>query len=75
MDHSPGSPDWAAFSAWEDEQKRLPRDRDVDLKWYDEALDLARRTDPDWGSESRLREKAAHLAIVRERLARASSSR
>lgn len=75
MDHFPGSPDWAAFAAWEDEQRRRPRDRDADLAWYDEALDLARRSDPEWGSESRLREKAEHLASIRARLARASGPR
>jgi len=75
MSHIPGSPDWAAFAAWEDAQRRLPRDRDADLRWYDETLRLARLADPEWDSEARLRERAAYFAVIRERLSRAPRPR
>ncbi len=75
MSHEPNSPDWARFAAWEDAQRRLPRDREADLRWYDEALRLARSVDPEADCESRLREKAAHFALIRERLGRARPPR
>lgn len=75
MTHEPRSPDRAAFAAWEDSQRRLPRDREADLRWYDEALRMARLSDPGWDSDVRLREKAAYLAVIRERLGRARPPR
>lgn len=62
MSEMPKHPDWAAFAAWQDRQRRLPRGREADLRWLDEVMRFARDRETEVDAQDRLRRKAEELA-------------
>jgi len=61
---------WRQFADHEAEWDRQhPSSLAEKTAWFSDAWELARRFDPDWGSEGRAREHWEELAKARERLA------
>ena len=66
---------WQRYEAWENEQLRArPADYAREMAWLAEAWEIARRSDPDWGSWERTELHCRHLVGIRRQLARARLS-
>ena len=61
---------WAQYNQWEALQPSPNWSLGESLEWMQWAIELARQSDPKWGSEEGVVEHCAHLALIRSRLSK-----